>query len=160
MSKKDLARLLEHRLWANSTVIESLTAQRTIPQKAIAILSHLLAAEDVWLRRIRGSPESAPPVWPDLSLPDCEGRCAVNEAAFRALLDSLDDSGLRRDVSYVNSKGERFQNSIEDILIHVCMHGSYHRGQIAALVSASGGNPVNTDYIAWVRSARRQEADR
>ncbi len=131
-----------------------------IPQKARAILSHLLAAEDVWLCRIKGNPERALPLWPELSLADCEARCAGNDKVFRELLGSMDDSGLGRDVSYVNSKGERFQNSIEDILTHVCMHGSYHRGQIATLVRAGGGNPVNTDYITWVRSARRQEADR
>ncbi len=141
-------------------MIESLASQQDIPQKAKAILGHILATEDVWLCRIDGEPGRALPVWADLSLADCRARCARNEAAFRKLLASVDDPGLRKPVAYVNSRGEHFENSIEDILAHVFMHGSYHRGQIAALVRAGGGNPVNTDFIAWVRSVERQEAGR
>jgi len=33
----------------------------------------------------------------------------------------------------------------------VALHGSYHRGQVAAAVRAAGGEPVNTDYITYVR---------
>ncbi len=160
MNKNDLARLVDHFAWANRAVIESLASQKEIPRKARAILSHLLAAEDLWLCRINGVPERALPVWPDLSLADCEARCAGNEEAFRKLLDSIDDSGLGRPVAYVNSKGERFENTVQDILIHVCQHGSYHRGQVAVLVREAGGSPINTDYIAWVRSVRQREPGR
>jgi uncharacterized damage-inducible protein DinB len=40
---------------------------------------------------------------------------------------------------------------VEDVLLHVALHGSYHRGQIAAAVRAAGGEPVNTDFVTWTR---------
>jgi uncharacterized damage-inducible protein DinB len=39
------------------------------------------------------------------------------------------------------------------MLTHVAMHGSYHRGQIAAALRAGGDIPSPTDYIAFVRGA-------
>jgi uncharacterized damage-inducible protein DinB len=56
-------------------------------------------------------------------------------------------------VHYRNSAGDEFDNAIEDILVHVAMHGSYHRGQITMLVRDAGAEPQPTDYIAFVRGA-------
>ena len=47
------------------------------------------------------------------------------------------DATLRRSVSYRNSAGRDFRNTVEEIVTHVTMHGSYHRGQIARIVRAS-----------------------
>jgi uncharacterized damage-inducible protein DinB len=52
--------------------------------------------------------------------------------------------------------GDSYQNKIEDILIHVGNHGTYHRGQIAMLLREKGYNPVSTDYILYDRSISKQ----
>jgi uncharacterized damage-inducible protein DinB len=47
------------------------------------------------------------------------------------------------------------------MLVHVALHGQYHRGQVALLLRASGFEPATTDYIAWTRgvpAATRQDA--
>jgi len=69
-----------------------------------------------------------------------------------AYLQELTADGLEETVSYVNSKGEPWTSSVEDILTHLVLHSSYHRGQIAADTRASGHAPASTDYI----HARRQ----
>jgi uncharacterized damage-inducible protein DinB len=51
----------------------------------------------------------------------------------------------------VNSKGEPYTSSVEDILTHVVFHGAYHRGQIAAKMRESGLEPAYTDYIHAIR---------
>ena len=58
---------------------------------------------------------------------------------------------LNRQAEYVNSKGERYVSSVEDILTHVVFHGAYHRGQIAAKMREAGFDPAYTDYIHAVR---------
>lgn len=151
--KERLDRLFRHAAWANRAVVERLKSQTSLPPKATAILAHVLAAEDVWLHRIRNQPARLA-VWADLSLPDCETQTAKNSAAYAQVLEGLDESGLDHAVVYRNSQGVRYESRLEDILLHVCLHGSYHRGQIASLVRASGGEPVNTDYIVFVRSQR------
>ena len=39
-----------------------------------------------------------------------------------------------------------------DILSHVVLHASYHRGQIASAMREAGGTPAYTDFIHAVRS--------
>ncbi len=54
-------------------------------------------------------------------------------------------------IVYRNTAGKEFTTALEDILLHVFLHGAYHRGQIAALVREGGDEPKPTDYIQWVR---------
>ena len=59
--------------------------------------------------------------------------------------------GLRREVAYSNSAGVAFHSTVEDILLQVAMHGSYHRGQIALLLRQEGAEPAATDFIGFAR---------
>jgi uncharacterized damage-inducible protein DinB len=54
-------------------------------------------------------------------------------------------------VSYRNSAGREFTNTVADIVTHVAMHGSHHRGQIALKLRASGQEPPYVDYIQFAR---------
>jgi uncharacterized damage-inducible protein DinB len=56
-----------------------------------------------------------------------------------------------RTVLYANTKGQRFENTVAEILLQVLLHGAYHRGQIAADVRAAGGEPALTDLIHAIR---------
>ncbi len=147
-----LVRLVEHLVWADGAVIESLKSQKQLPARVMEILSHVLAAEQVWISRVRNDPGGALPVWADLSLADCEALHLRNADAFRRLVGPADQGSPQRIVSYANTKGERFESTLEDIILHVSTHGSYHRGQIAVLLRAGGGIPVNTDFITYARS--------
>jgi uncharacterized damage-inducible protein DinB len=60
---------------------------------------------------------------------------------------------LARPVTYKNSAGAQFTSLVEDILLHVCLHGAYHRGQITTALRTSGSIPNPTDYIAFIRGA-------
>jgi uncharacterized damage-inducible protein DinB len=53
-------------------------------------------------------------------------------------------------VEYKNLSRKEFL-STRDILTHVAMHGTYHRGQIAAALRAADITPPNTDFITFVR---------
>jgi uncharacterized damage-inducible protein DinB len=38
------------------------------------------------------------------------------------------------------------------------MHGSYHRGQLARAVREAGAQPINTDFINYVRQLDAPDA--
>jgi uncharacterized damage-inducible protein DinB len=109
-------------------------------------MGHIIGAEYLWLARMQGRPSELP-VWPDLTLDECEARL---RPLSRGLGETLTGSGTRL-VAYTNSKGEPWTSTVEDILTHVVFHSAYHRGQIASEVRASGGVPAYTDYIHAVR---------
>jgi uncharacterized damage-inducible protein DinB len=63
----------------------------------------------------------------------------------------VDDDELTREFEYQSLDAGRFRNRIEDILAQLFGHSSYHRGQIAMLVRAAGGQPAITDLVFWCR---------
>ena len=152
-----LRQLFEHLRWADAGVQASLTEAVNPPPHTLVLFAHVVAAEHVWLSRMRGEkPEIE--VWPKLSLAQCLELGARNADEFSALVESLDEIGLDGGVTYKNSAGLEFTSSFRDILLHVALHGAYHRGQIAAAIRAGGDAPASTDYIAFVRgtpAARR-----
>jgi len=147
-----LIRLVEHLIWADGAVIDSLRSQTQLPPRVQEILAHVVAAERVWLARINNEREDVPPVWPDLSLAECRSLGARNASALRELVRTRKEGDFQETIAYTNTRGQKFENTLEDIILHVCVHGSYHRGQIATLMRAGGGVPINTDYITYRRS--------
>jgi uncharacterized damage-inducible protein DinB len=141
--------LLDHMEWADARVLESLRQAR-VPPRALQLYAHILGAEHVWLTRLEQR-EPAMPVWPGLTLEQCEAIARENARGFRAYVDRLTSGDLQRTVHYRNSAGLEFDSGIEEILLHVAMHGSYHRGQVALLVRDAGAEPAPSDYIAFVR---------
>ena len=143
-------KLAAHLRWADQRVQQSLVEARNPPAHTLDLFSHLIATEHVWLARIRGE-TSELPVWPKLSLAQCAEIGTRNADELSALIESMDEIALSGGVTYRNSIGDEYTNSPADILIHVALHGAYHRGQIAAAVRAGGDTPATTDYIAYVR---------
>lgn len=147
-----LRTMFDHVEWADRNVIASLRDAAAVDSKAQELISHLLAAEHVWLSRMAGR-QAKIPVWPVMSLDECVNLAAANAAGFSGLLSSADSAKLGEPVTYRNSAGDQFTSTVRDILTHVALHGSYHRGQIAMMVRAAGSKPVPTDFIAFARGA-------
>jgi uncharacterized damage-inducible protein DinB len=145
-----LTRMFEHMKWADERAHESLVNAANPPAQALDLLAHVVATEHVWISRVLGeTPEATP--WPKLSLSQCAELAAASAERFLSLVESVDDVALEGGITYRNSAGLEFTNSMRDILMHVALHGSYHRGQIAAAIRAGGDTPASTDYIAYVR---------
>lgn len=143
--------LLAHMAWADERILQSLR-QPDLPSRALELYAHVLGAEHVWLARLEQRAATVP-VWPIMTLEECTRLAALNRDGYQAYVDRLTSDDLRRTVHYRNSAGVEFDTPIEDILVHVAMHGSYHRGQVTLLVRDAGAEPRPTDYIAFVRGA-------
>jgi uncharacterized damage-inducible protein DinB len=151
ISVNQVIRSFEHIFWANLQIVRALQTIEGNIEKPLRLFAHLLAAEKVWLTRLNGKDASTILIWPNYSLEDCERIVEENQAEYMRYFKQLTDVGLLDVVSYCNSKGNAFNTSAYDILTHVALHGSYHRGQLAALLRKEGIAPVNTDYISFVR---------
>ena len=91
-------------------------------------------------------------MWPTLSVAECEALATENTRGYQEYFARLTDSDLATLVRYKNTKGDEYRNSVLDILTHVVIHGTYHRGQIARVIGRAGGETPSTDYIAYIRS--------
>jgi uncharacterized damage-inducible protein DinB len=149
--KTNFLRLFRHADWANRRVLALLHSMNEPPEKARRLFAHVLASEQVWLARLRGEDSSKLEIWPELSLEKCAAMVEKNAAGYRAYFAKLPETSLNDVITYRNSKGIQFRTLVMDVFTHVSVHGSYHRGQIAQTMRNAGYEPVNTDFITFVR---------
>ena len=145
-----LSRQFAYDLWANQETLRAIRAAGGGNRRSLQLMSHIIAAERVWLERLRQSPQSVP-VWPEPDLAWCEAQTAELGRAWLAYLGEIGKGDASKTISYKNSKGELWTSAIVDVLLHVLMHSAYHRGQIASHMRASGETPAYTDFIHAVR---------
>ena len=147
---RQLNKLFDHLEWADKRVLDSLRAMTHPDQRALDLYAHVLGSEHNWLARIlQFAPREK--IWPELTVESAGALAAENAASLRSFLESLPADQLQREVAYKNSAGLAFESTIEDMLLHVVLHGCYHRGQVALVIRGAGAEPAPTDYIAWVR---------
>ena len=151
-AKLQIESMLRHLEWANRRVLESLDAQPEVAIRtdALRLFAHILGAERIWHSRIRGDGEEAIP-WPSYALDDLAPQLERNVADLSELVSSASDGDLKREIEYETTSGDVHVNRLSDILVHVMLHGAYHRGQIAWALRHGGGTPEGTDFITMVR---------
>ena len=148
-----LQRLHDHVAWADAALLAALErALPATPPAALREYAHVLGAEEVWLARLEGRP-SRTAVWPELPVGELAPLARALRDGYARHLAVLGEHDLRREVRYVNSAGASFVTAAGDILLHVALHGQYHRGKINGLLRQAGLEPAPVDYIHFVRGA-------
>jgi len=150
MNISEIQRLFVYDDWANREALASLKLTEGPPPHALRLMAHIVACEWLWLARLQEE-KKAVTVWPDLSLAQCETQLADLQRFWFYYLEGLSPAMLAQPIAYVNSRGESWRNTVEDILVHVVMHSVYHRGQIALALRTAGETPAYTDFIHAVR---------
>jgi uncharacterized damage-inducible protein DinB len=145
-----LRRQFSYDEWANREVLNAIRSAGGANQRSLQLMSHILAAELVWLERLTHQLQSVP-VWPEPDLAQCEAQAAQLGGQWLEFLDLLTAGDVSQSITYKNSKGEEWTSTIVDVLTHVVMHSAYHRGQIASHMRANGQTPAYTDFIHGVR---------
>lgn len=153
MTPRYFSDLYEYDSKMNLEVLSQLRGSQAKLAKGKRIFGHLLAAKQVWIRRLKGQNPKGISIWPEFSYCRAEQWIGRNIEDYQGYLSSLSKEGLKRDLAYENSKGRKFETPVRDILTHVLIHGGYHRGQIAKYVRRAGEEPLNTDYITYVRNS-------
>ncbi|HTW59414.1 MAG TPA: DinB family protein [Terriglobales bacterium] len=135
--------------WANQEVLSTMRSNGA-DDRSLRLMGHILAAERLWLERLKQQPQRVP-VWPEPDLAQFEAEAAKLSRLWLEYLDLITAGDVSQSISYKNSKGEAWTNTILDVLTHVVMHSAYHRGQIASHMRDCGQTPAYTDFIHGVR---------
>lgn len=154
MNKEFLRRLFEYDLWANKRVLRVLEALPSgqAPSAIARLFSHLIAAQQIWLRRVQGTDLSSLEVWPETAPESWPGLLQTTHAAW---IDVLEVHGERLEtvIPYQTSKGHPFETPLHEIITHVAIHGQHHRAQIATHLRTLGLTPPPTDFLFFTREA-------
>jgi uncharacterized damage-inducible protein DinB len=139
--------LFEHEHWANLKVLETLIGTQSPPKRAIEIFSHTIAAQRIWLDRINGN-KTELKVW---EVFETEIMLELLEINYTDIIKIIDNQDFNQLIAYQNSKGQHFTSTISQILTHLSLHASYHRGQVVLLLKNQVSDLPATDYIFYVR---------
>lgn len=116
-----------------------------------ATLNHVLWADQLWMHRLAGT---APPAQPDI--PSSVELCADWPTLKRSRLNTdrvlLDWAGrvaqpdLDGELSwYSGAIGADVRRPRSALVVQLFNHGTHHRGQVHALLTAAGARPADTD---------------
>jgi len=154
MLKEHFLHLLKYNDWATREAAKSLKDLDRKDDRLIELLSHIVSAQKVWLSRTLQRDTYTNP-WQTHTIEECMSLSISQTAEWINLLEGLRDNELDKRIEYSNTKGDRFANTIKDIVAHLINHSTYHRAQIAQLVRQSGGEPAKTDYIVYQREFQK-----
>jgi uncharacterized damage-inducible protein DinB len=146
--------LFKYNDWATRQTAESIVNLKKKNNKSEELLSHIISAQKIWLNRILGRNTVIDP-WHKLTQEDWIPQSIPITAEWINLLESFKENDFERRIEYTNTKGEKFFNTVKDIIVQVINHSTYHRAQIAQLVRQSGGEPAKTDYILYQRQFQK-----
>lgn len=144
-------KMINYDQYANLLMLKSIQ-EINAPGKPVQLLSHLLAAQQIWLNRCKGLSAANIVLWPNWEVNTLEQIISDNNSQWKDFLNQQQPADFERIISYQNTKGENFQNQLSDIIAHVINHGTHHRAQIGQHLKLSGLQklPV-TDYIIYLR---------
>jgi uncharacterized damage-inducible protein DinB len=164
----EIRQLYEYNSWANARVLEACAAlsaeQRgrdlgTSHHSVHETLAHILGAEWVWLERWKGrSPTSLPAAHSFADLAQLRARWSVVEQDLLGFVRALGDSDLDRKIEYRTTEGRPYTQPFREMLQHLLNHGTYHRGQVSAMLRQLGGKPASTDLIVFYRERAARSA--
>ena len=118
----------------------------------LGTLHHIYWADKVWLLRISFPYNLAPK--PELDVPNLDELLAQWiplmqqwEQWAKAKADAMADERI----AHMNTRGQRFEHSVREVVLHLVNHDSYHRGQVATMLRQLGYTPPQTDLIHYYR---------
>lgn len=155
--KSYFLKLYAYNDWANKKVIACLKKQQVNDDKILTLMSHTLSALHIWLARITGNSTTPYPLWKQYNLVELE---AMSDNIGKNWLTYINENeSFGRELSYNNYVGDPYINKVENIMIHLVNHSTYHRAQVAILLRQKGFEPVNTDFITYDRVITGQLPD-
>jgi uncharacterized damage-inducible protein DinB len=166
MTKSDIQQLFSYTEWANALVLdaaekltrEQLHADRQISYGSIfGTLSHMGAAEWLWLDRWRGNSRVGGNVWEEWAnsvgteLASLRSEWLKVAEGRQALLASLSDADLLVEQPFKRMNGEEHSLPLGSQMQHVVNHATLHRGQVVGMIRQLGITPPATDYLFYLR---------
>ena len=160
MNQSDIQLLYEYNRWANARILdvvsrlsaEQFTADFSSSFRSVRdTVTHILSAEWIWLRRWKGASPTAmlhPADFPDLVA--LRAKWAEVEKEQMDFVEQLTDESLVSLLAYTNTKGERWEYPLGQMMQHVVNHSSYHRGQIISFLRQLGAEAVATDFLVFI----------
>jgi uncharacterized damage-inducible protein DinB len=157
MVRQPHAQLIEIKRWADRGLCEAV--ERNLDRLSDAdvslmrlVLDHIHTVDRIFRHHLQGTPHglraARSEVTPDFAAL-AEG-IRETDAWYASYVGRLSDAELAQPVDFVFTSGKPARMTRGEIILHVCLHGTYHRGNAGALLQLRGLTPSPdsiTDYL-------------
>jgi uncharacterized damage-inducible protein DinB len=161
MRVEEVVGLVEFNAWANRRVlgaVAALTQEQFTKELGSSFASvkdtlmHIFGVEWVWLERLQGrSPSGIPDAKEYGEVSRLAARYGEHEANFLQYVRHISQAELDEMMEYKTLSFGPGKNTRWEMIQHVVNHGTYHRGQVVAMLRQLGAKGVGTDLITFYR---------
>ena len=161
MTPEEVRALFDYNAWANHRALEA--AAQLSPEQFVKpmgssfssvrdTLMHICGSEWIWLERFHGRSHSAIPEFSEIQTIDAlRAHWAAQEKMLLDYVSGLTPPELDRVLEYKTINFRPNENPLWQSLQHLVNHGTYHRGQVAAMIRQHGAKPIATDLMHFYR---------
>jgi uncharacterized damage-inducible protein DinB len=149
--KNKFIKQFEFEYWSNGTVLKALRSLKEKDDRAMLLFSHLLSSHCMWLCRVNKTAFTCT-LFQERTLDECELLMKENLEGWKKYLASASVEDLEQQIEFMaawETNPSKRKMSIEDALIHIINHSSYHRGQIIASIKGKVDELPLCTYIIY-----------
>lgn len=160
--KSHLLTLARYHQWATGRLLDAVGTLDDAAYRADAglffgsvhgTLNHLIVAEDIWHARLEGAAPAVQTLDTEIERDRALLATALSASAARwePWIAARDEAALGADFAYRNLAGKPLEGPICGTLLHVFNHGTHHRGQVSAALTARNVAAPVMDLIYYLR---------
>lgn len=157
MTSLPYAQLIDVKRWADRGLYEVVgrNLKELPPEDAsimLRVLDHIHVVDRIFQHHLQGVPHAftaaRSPKMPDFeTLAESVGEV---DDWYASYVGGLAEQDFEQPVDFVFTSGKRARMRRGEILLHVCLHGTYHRGNAGAVLQLKGLTPSRdaiTDFL-------------
>lgn len=165
----DLASLFEYKRWANAELVDAIArSQAQMPPKslklAVRILNHTHVVDRIFQAHLEGVPHAftATNTTETPTPEELRASLARTDAYFLDFARRQTEATLSRTCRFTFTDGDAGEMSVEEILMHLIAHGTYHRGAVGQVLKDAKVAPPRDLFTRMLhqREPERRERSR
>lgn len=157
MNRQYYSQLIAIKQWADRGLYDvvSQNVERLSAEEAtimLRILDHIHVVDRIFQHHLQGVPHAFKAPRSE-KIPELQG--LANSARevddwYVSYVSNLEESDFEQPVDFVFTSGKAARMRRGEIILHVCLHGTYHRGNAGAVLQLKGVTPSRdavTDFL-------------
>jgi uncharacterized damage-inducible protein DinB len=137
--------------WANERTLSAMKAM-TDKKESVILFSHIIRAQDKWMKRLENDPSETGIKWFDTpyEFEELADRWNASLNNWLKFLSGLDEAELNGQILFAPQTDEPSGKSkLLDVVLQLNYHSILHRAQICLRLHDQGIEPPPVDYIYY-----------